>query len=215
VVFLANPNNPTGSYLSRAELGRLHAGLPADVLLVLDQAYAEYVTPGIEDGGLELAARHGNVLVMRTFSKAYGLAGERVGWATGAPELVELLNRIRGPFNLNNGAQAVALAAVGDQGFVEHSRQHNLAERARFVAAVEALGNHGLSVVPSEANFVLVLFEGAVSAKAAHDALIDRGIATRHLPGQGLPHALRITIGTAAQMDDVTDTLRALTEAVR
>jgi histidinol-phosphate aminotransferase len=215
VVFIANPNNPTGTLLPRAELARLHAGLPSDVLLVLDQAYAEYVTPGAEDGGLDLAAAHDNVLVMRTFSKAYGLAGERVGWATGAPALVELLNRIRGPFNLNNGAQAVALAALGDQGFVEHSRSHNLAERARFVAAVAALGNHGLRVVPSEANFVLVLFEGAVSAKAAHDALIERGIATRHLPGQGLPHALRITIGTAAQMDEVADTLRELTEHAR
>src|SRR5262249_35819556 len=125
LVFLANPNNPTGSYLSEAELARLHAELPSDVLLVLDQAYAEYVTPGAEDGGLALAAKHGNVLVLRTFSKAYGLAGERVGWATGQPELVELLNRIRGPFNLNNGAQAVCLAALGDQGFVEHSRAHN------------------------------------------------------------------------------------------
>jgi histidinol-phosphate aminotransferase len=109
----------------------------------------------------------------------------------------------------------VALAALGDQGFVDHSRTHNLAERARFVAAVEALGNHGLSVVPSEANFVLVLFEGAVSAKAAHDALLERGIATRHLPGQGLPHALRITIGTAEQMDAVVSTLRELTEQAR
>jgi histidinol-phosphate aminotransferase len=215
VVFIANPNNPTGSYLDKAELARLHAGLPADVLLVLDQAYAEYVTPGAEDGGFALAVEHGNVLVLRTFSKAYGLAGERVGWGTGAPGLIELLNRIRGPFNVNNGAQAVALAALGDQGFVEHSRDHNLAERARFVAAVEALGNHGLRALPSEANFVLVLFEGALSAKAAHEALIEQGIATRHLPGQGLGHGLRITIGTPGQMDAVAGILRRLAEAAQ
>ncbi len=152
--------------------------------------------PQDDDGGLDLAADHANVLVTRTFSKAYGLAGERVGWATGAPELVEVLNRIRGPFNLNNGAQAVAAAAVGDQDFVVRSREHNLSERARFVAAVEALGNHGLRALPSEANFVLVLFEGALSAGAAHDGLAARGYATRWLPGQGLAQGLRITIGT-------------------
>jgi len=215
VVFLANPNNPTGTYLSKAELARLHAGLPSDVLLVLDQAYAEYVAAEDDDGGLELAARHANVLVTRTFSKAYGLAGERVGWATGAPELIGLLNRIRGPFNLNNGAQAVTTAAVNDQAFVLRSREHNAQERARFVAAIEALGNHGLRAVPSEANFILVLFEGALSAEAAHDGLAARGYATRWLPGQGLAQGLRITIGTGEQMDEVAAILRELAEGPR
>jgi histidinol-phosphate aminotransferase len=212
VVFIANPNNPTGSYLSKDELARLHAGLPADVLLVIDQAYAEYVAPQDDDGGLELAARHANVLVTRTFSKAYGLAGERVGWGTGAPELVELLNRLRGPFNLNNGAQAVATAALGDQAFVTASREHNSAERARFVAALEPLGNRGLRVVRSQANFVLVLFDGGITAEAAHDRLAERGYATRWLPGQGLPHGLRITIGTSEQMTEIATILRELAE---
>jgi histidinol-phosphate aminotransferase len=215
VVFLANPNNPTGTFLSRAELARLHAGLPADVLLVLDQAYAEYVAPEDDDGGLALAAAHPNVLVTRTFSKAYGLAGERVGWATGAPDLIEVLNRIRGPFNLGNSAQATALAAVEDQAFVDHSRRHNTAERARFVSAVEAMGNHGIRAVPSEANFVLLLFEGRLTAEAAYNGLAERGTITRWLPGQGLPHGLRITIGTAAQMDAVIAALRDLVEAAR
>jgi len=215
VVFLANPNNPTGSFLTRAELARLHAGLPSDVLLVLDQAYAEYVAPDDDDGGLELAASFPNVLVTRTFSKAYGLAGERVGWATGAPELVELLNRIRGPFNVSNAAQAVVTAAVGDQDFVTHSRQHNSAERARFVSAIEALGNHGLRPLPSEANFVLILFDGALTAGAAHDGLAAQGYATRWLPGQGLPQGLRITIGTSGQMDDIARILRELAEQAR
>jgi histidinol-phosphate aminotransferase len=213
VVFIANPNNPTGSYLSKAELARLHAGLPSDVLLVLDQAYAEYVDPADDDGSMDLAATHANVLVTRTFSKAYGLAGERVGWGTGAPEIIGMLNRLRGPFNVNNGAQKVATAAVGDQAFVTQSREHNARERARFVAAVEALGNHGLRAVPSEANFVLVLFEGALTAEAAFNGLMERGYATRWLPGQGLPHGLRITIGTTEQMDEIAQALANMAEA--
>ena len=215
LIFVANPNNPTGSFLPRGEIARLHAGLPADVLLVLDQAYGEYVAPEDDDGGLALAAAHANVLITRTFSKAYGLAGDRIGWATGAPELIEVLNRIRGAFNLGNVAQASALAALADQAFVEHSRRHNAEQRARFVLAVEALGNHGLRAVPSEANFVLILFEGALSAEAAYKGLMTRGTITRWLPGQGLPHGLRITIGTAEQMDAIAAHLRELAESAK
>jgi histidinol-phosphate aminotransferase len=215
VIFIANPNNPTGSFLSRAELARLHAALPGDVLLVLDQAYAEYVAPEDDDGSLELAAAHGNVLVTRTFSKAYGLAGERVGWATGAPELVEILNRLRGPFNLSNSAQATALAALGDQGFVKDACTRNIDIRARFVDAIEGLGNHGLRAIPSQANFVLVLFNGRLTAEAAYKGLAEAGTITRWLPGQGLPHGLRITIGTPEQMEAVVAALHRLTQAAR
>ena len=215
VVLLANPNNPTGTYLPRAEVARLHAALPRQVLLVLDQAYAEYVDPADDDGGLELAAAQANVLVTRTFSKAYGLAGERVGWGTGAVALIEVLNRIRGAFNVSNSGQATALAALGDQGFVETARAHNRAERSRFAAAIGALGNHGLRVVPSEANFVLVLFEGKLSAEAAYAGLAEAGYIVRWLPGQGLSHALRITIGTREQMDTIAAVLRDLAEAAR
>lgn len=213
VVFLANPNNPTGTFLDATELQRLHAGLAPDVLLVIDQAYAEYVSPEDDDGGLELADQHGNVLVTRTFSKAYGLAGERVGWATGALPLIEVLNRIRGPFNTSNSAQAACLAAVEDQGFVERSRLHNAAERARFVTSIAPLGNRGIRALPSEANFVLLLFEGALSGEAAYKGLADAGYIVRWLPGQGLPQALRITIGTAQQMDAIAAILRDLAEA--
>jgi histidinol-phosphate aminotransferase len=228
VIFLANPNNPTGSYLTRAELARLHTALPAHVLLVVDQAYAEYVAPQDDDGGLALAAEHANVLATRTFSKAYGLAGERVGWATGATGLIEAINRIRGPFNVGTGAQAAAVAALADQDFVRASREHNRAERTRFVEAVSALGNHGLRALPSEANFVLVLFEacperppqaggrrGALTAEAALAGLAERGYAVRHLPGQGLAQGLRITIGTPSQMDEVAAILREMAEAAR
>lgn len=212
LVFLANPNNPTGTYLPRADLARLHAGLPPNVLLVLDQAYAEYVDPADDDGSLALAQTAQNVLVTRTFSKIYGLAGDRVGWGTGAPDIIDALNRLRGPFNLSLTAQASALAAVGDEAFVAHARAHNRAERTRFVAALEALGNHGLRCVPSEANFVLVLFEGALSASAAMAAIADAGYAVRHLPGQGLPQALRITIGTGEQMDAIVSAIAKAAE---
>jgi histidinol-phosphate aminotransferase len=213
VIFLANPNNPTGSFLPAGEIARLHAALPADVLLVIDQAYGEYVLPGDEDGALALAAAHDNVLVTRTFSKIYGLAGERIGWATGAAEIVDTLNRIRGPFNVSSNGQAMALAALEDQAFVDHSRSHNAAERARFVAALDAMGNHGLRPLPSQANFVLILFEGKLTAEQAFEGLADRGYITRWLPNQGLPHCLRITIGTAQQMDAIAAGLREMAEA--
>ncbi|WP_404480108.1 pyridoxal phosphate-dependent aminotransferase [Novosphingobium sp. BL-52-GroH] len=212
VVFVANPNNPTGSYLPAGEIARLHAALPADVLLVIDQAYGEYVAPEDADGALALAEAHENVLVTRTFSKIFGLAGERIGWATGAPSLVATLNRIRGPFNVSATGQAMALAALGDPGFLEASRVHNRDERARFVAKLEALGNHGLRPLPSQANFVLVLFEGKLSAEVAFDGLADRGYIVRWLPGQGLPQALRITIGKAEDMDTIAAALREMAE---
>ncbi|MFA7586804.1 MAG: histidinol-phosphate transaminase [Novosphingobium sp.] len=215
VVFVANPNNPTGSYLPGGEIARLHAALPSDVLLVIDQAYGEYVAPEDDDGALELARTHANVLVTRTFSKIYGLAGERVGWGTGAAGIVDTLNRIRGPFNVSNTGQAMALAALGDQAFVHASRRHNAAERARFVEAVDALGNHGLRPLPSEANFVLIEFSGALTAEMAYEGLAERGTITRWLPGQGLPQCLRITIGTADQMDDIARGLREMAEAAR
>lgn len=215
VVFVANPNNPTGSYLPGGEIARLHAALPADVLLVIDQAYGEYVAPEDDDGALALAAAHENVLVTRTFSKIFGLAGERIGWGTGAPGIVATLNRIRGPFNVSATGQAMALAALGDPAFVEASRVHNRDERARFVTKLEALGNHGLRALPSQANFVLVLFEGALTAETAFDGLADRGYIVRWLPGQGLPQALRITIGKSEDMDTIAAALREMAESAK
>nr|WP_298931241.1 histidinol-phosphate transaminase [uncultured Erythrobacter sp.] len=210
VVFLANPNNPTGTWIVPADVERLHAGLPANVLLVVDEAYAEYLEPDLQQVGFQLAAAHDNVLVTRTFSKIYGLAAERIGWATGAPGLIDVLNRIRGPFNVTVSGQKSAAAALGDQGFVKRSRAHNTAERARFADAIAALGNHGLSVVPSEANFLLVEFNGDVSAETALEAIGQAGYAVRHLPEPGLKHCLRITIGKSEDMDRVTAALREL-----
>lgn len=210
VVLLDNPNNPVGTWLPSEEVARLHSGLPADVLLIVDQAYAEYLAPGADDGGFELARAHENVLVSRTFSKAYGIAAERVGWATGSPFLIDMVNRLRGAFNVTASGQAAALAALGDKDFVAASRDHNATERTKFAEAIAALGNHGLRAVPSEANFVLVRFEGEVTAATALDALAEAGYAVRHLPSQGLPDALRITIGKSEDMDRVVACLRAL-----
>ncbi|WP_260926703.1 histidinol-phosphate transaminase [Novosphingobium sp. 9] len=212
VVFVANPNNPTGSYLPKGEITRLHAALPADVVLVIDQAYGEYVAAEDEDGAFALAAAHDNVLVTRTFSKIFGLAGERIGWATGAPGLIDTLNRIRGPFNVSATGQAMALAALSDEAFIEAARIHNRDERARFVERLTALGNHGLRPLPSQANFVLVLFEGKLTAEAALEGLADAGYIVRWLPGQGLPQALRITIGKTHDMEAIADALTRMVE---
>lgn len=214
LVYLANPNNPTGTVMSDAEIARLHAGLPGDVILVLDQAYGEYLE---NDGpaAFHLARRHNNILITRTFSKIYGLAAERIGWAYGKPHLIDTLNRIRGPFNVTSAGQAAAIAALKDQDFVRESRAHNAHWLGWMNEQIAALSNHGLRAVPSAANFLLVIFEGAVSAEIADRELIDAGYVVRRLPGQGLGHALRITIGTEAENRGFIGALRAILEKPR
>jgi histidinol-phosphate aminotransferase len=210
VVFVANPNNPTGTYLPRSELLRLHAALPADCLLVDDQAYAEYLDPEDEDGGFDLAREASNVLVTRTFSKIFGLAAERIGWGYASAPIVEAMHRIRAPFNITTAGQAAAIAAIGDDAFVERCRLHNREWRGWFVDQIAALGNAGLRAIPSKANFVLVLFDGALSAEHAYKGLMERGFIVRWLPGQGLPNALRMTIGTEDETRGLAAALREL-----
>jgi histidinol-phosphate aminotransferase len=212
VVFIANPNNPTGTMSSREEMARLHAGLRPEILLVIDQAYAEYLEADEDDGALELARAAPNVLVTRTFSKIYGLAAERIGWGYASTDIIMALHRIRAPFNVTTAGQEAAIAAIGDDAWVEQSRAHNRTWRQWLAAEVESMGNHGLRAVPSKANFLLVLFEGTLTAETAYKGLMDAGYATRWLPGQGLPNALRITIGTEAQTRDVARLLRAMAE---
>ena len=213
VIFVANPNNPTGTYSSRAEIARLHAATPADCLLVIDQAYAEYLEPADDDGALELARTASNVLVTRTFSKIFGLAAERIGWGYGPAEVIQALHKIRAPFNVTTAGQLAAIAALGDTGFVAASRAHNLKWRAWFEQEIAGLGNKGLRAVPSKANFSLVLFEGRLTAEAAYKGLMDAGYIVRWLPGQGLPHGLRITIGTEEEIKGLTAALRKLVGA--
>ena len=210
VVFVANPNNPTGTYAPRAEIARLHAGLPSNVLLVLDQAYAEYLEPAEDDHGLELAKTQPNVLVTRTFSKIHGLAAERIGWGYGSAEAIDAMHRIRAPFNVTTAGQQAAIAALRDKGFVEASRAHNRQWRTWFEGEIAAMGNAGLRAVPSKANFVLVLFEGPVSAGDAYQALMERGFIVRWLPGQGLANGLRISIGTEAEVRGIAAALREI-----
>ena len=212
VVFLANPNNPTGTMTPREEIARLHAALRPDILFVLDQAYAEYLDADEDDDGLGLAKNAANVLVTRTFSKIYGLAAERIGWGYASAEIIDALHRIRAPFNVTAAGQAAAIAAVKDQAWVDASRAHNRTWRAWLADEVASLSNHGLRAVPSKANFLLILFEGKLTAEAAMKGLWDEGFATRWLPGQGLPNGLRITIGTEEQVRAVAAKLRAMAE---
>jgi histidinol-phosphate aminotransferase len=210
VVFVANPNNPTGTFTVRADIVRLHAGLPRDVLLVLDQAYAEYLAPEDDDAGLALAMTEANVLVTRTFSKIHGLAAERIGWGYAHPSVIDALHRIRAPFNVTTAGQQAAIAAVGATDFVEATRAHNTRWLRWFEGEIAALSNKGLRAVPSRANFSLVLFEGELTAEVAYKGLMDAGYIVRWLPGQGLPHGLRITIGTEEETRGVAAALRAL-----
>ena len=208
LVFLANPNNPTGSMIDRDALHRLHAGLPDNVVLAVDGAYAEYVTRNDYSPGLELAAAAPNAVMLRTFSKIYGLSALRIGWCYGPAEIADVLNRIRGPFNVSAPALAAAEAALDDVAFTDAARTHN--DIWLPWLAVE-LGRIGLVVHPSVGNFVLVEFpdDPAHNADAANDALNGHGIIPRKVAGYGLPRCLRITVGLEADMRAV---VAALTE---
>lgn len=212
LVYIANPNNPTGTYVGRDEIARLHAGLPPHVLLVLDHAYAEYIDGDAEDGGMALAETAPNVLVTRTFSKLYGLAAERIGWGYAAAPVIEAMHRIRLPFSITVAGTAAATAALSDEAFVTQTREHNARWRHWFTDEIARLGNAGLRAIPSQANFVLVVFGGALTAETAYQGLMDAGYIVRWLPGQGLPDALRITIGTEDECRGVIAALRALTD---
>jgi histidinol-phosphate aminotransferase len=209
IVFIANPNNPTGSYLTGAELARLHAGLPPTTLLVVDSAYAEFATQGDYSSGVELVEKHANVVMTRTFSKIFALGSLRLGWSYSSAGVADVLNRVRGPFNVSGSAQAAGVAALEDVEFLERARTHNETCREWFVGAAKALG---LTVHPSIANFVLVSFKGQRpgkdDAEAARLFLKDRGILVRQMNGYGLPDCLRITIGTEAEMHTVADALK-------
>ncbi|MFM9977491.1 MAG: histidinol-phosphate transaminase [Sphingomonadaceae bacterium] len=212
LVYLANPNNPTGTFTPRSEIARLHAALPEDVMLVIDQAYAEYIEAADDDAALDLARTEANVIVTRTFSKIYGLAAERIGWGYGPAAAIDAMQRIRAPFNITSAGQSAAIAALHDRAFVEDSRKHNAQWRAWLAGEIGKLGNAGLRVIPSYANFLLVLFEGAITAEAAYAGLMEHGYIVRWLPGQGLPQALRITIGTEAETRGVAAALRTIVE---
>ena len=195
LVFIANPNNPTGTYLPFEEVRRLAAGLPKNVVLVLDAAYAEYVRRNDYESGIELVSSSQNVVMTRTFSKIYGLAGIRIGWIYAPVHIIDALNRVRGPFNVNSAAIEAGVAAVRDRAHVERAIAHN----ERWLPWVsDELTKIGLRVTPSVGNFVLIHFprNGGHSAEAADAYLSPRGYILRRVTAYGFPNALRLTIGT-------------------
>ncbi len=211
IVFVANPNNPTGSWLAATELAALRRALPERVLLVIDAAYAEYVTRPDYDGGLALARAHDNVVITRTFSKIHALAGLRVGWAYGAPNVVDALNRVRGPFNVSSVGIAAATAALDDAPHETRARDHNARWLPRLTRRIARLG---LTVFPSIGNFVLVRFPTpSKDAAAAHRFLAQRRILVRPVGSYGLPDCLRITVGRAAELRALLEGLTAFMAA--
>jgi histidinol-phosphate aminotransferase len=210
LVFLANPNNPTGAMVPAAEVARLRAGLPAEVLLVLDAAYAEYVTRPDYDPGTALVDAGTNTVMTRTFSKIFGMGGARLGWAYAPAPIADILNRVRGPFNVNAPAMAAGIAALAEPEWVEKSVAHNTEWRGKLTDALRALG---ITVHPSEGNFILADFGTPARAVAANAALRARGLIVRAMGAYGLPHCLRVTIGTAEECGMVEDALAAFMRA--
>ena len=195
IVFLANPNNPTGTYLPYDEVRRLHAGLPKSVLLVIDAAYAEYVRRNDYSAGLEMVAEHDNVVMTRTFSKIYGLAGLRLGWLYAPAHVADVLNRIRGPFNVSGPSIAAGVAAIAHHAHIPSAVEHN----ERWLPWLSAeIAKLGIEVVPSVGNFLLLRFPTTPGRTAADaDAfLLARGLVLRRLENYGLPNALRLTVGS-------------------
>lgn len=208
VVFLANPNNPTGTYIPIGEVRRLRVGLPESVLLVLDAAYAEYVQRNDYEAGIELVSTTQNTVMTRTFSKIHGLAALRIGWAYCPAGVADVINRIRGPFNLSSAAIAAGAAAIADAAHAEAAARHNERWLPKLQEALELIG---LKVTPSVANFVLIHFpkSSAKSAAAADAFLKSRAILLRRVSSYGLPDCLRMTIGSD---EDNTAVLKALAE---
>ncbi|MBR0935326.1 histidinol-phosphate transaminase [Bradyrhizobium jicamae] len=207
LVWLANPNNPTGTFLPFDEVKRLRAALPSQVLLVLDAAYADYVSRNDYEMGIELVATTENTVVTHTFSKIHGLAALRVGWMFGPAHIVDACNRIRGPFNVSTPAMLAAAAAIEDSAHVQMSKAHTAQWRSWLT---EEIGKLGLEVTPSVANFVLIHFptEKGKTADEADAWLTRRGLVLRALKNYKLPHALRMTIGTEEANRLVVEGLR-------
>jgi histidinol-phosphate aminotransferase len=200
LVFVANPNNPTGTMIAEAEVARLAADLPPQALLVLDGAYAEFV--GGFDGHAGLVEARDNVVMTRTFSKIHGLGGLRVGWGYGPAHVVDVLNRVRGPFNLSTPALAAAEAALRDTAWTGRCFEENRRNRARLREALAAVG---VASDESQANFVLARFRDREAAEACDRALREDGIIVRRVGGYKLPAALRITVGDTEACDRVAE----------
>ena len=203
LLFVANPNNPTGTYSRTEEIRRLLRETPEHVMVVLDEAYAEYVTAPDCPNGFELLGERENLVVMRTFSKAFGLAGTRLGWAVCPPYVVERINRVREPFNVNHVAQSGALAALGDQEFLDRVVSLNTEEIRRLADGMAELGYEH---VPSQGNFILMKTPNG--GRELYDLLLHEGVIARPLAGYGLHNHLRVTVGTKEENDVFLAALR-------
>lgn len=204
LVLIANPNNPTGSLLPQEEVERLRAGLPEDVVLVIDAAYAEYVESPAYDAGVKLVDAGCNTIMTRTFSKIFGLGGMRLGWCYAPTEIIDVLSRVRPPFNVNYLATEAGIAALNEPDWIEKSRTHNSTERRRLA---DRLRQSGLNIYPSSGNFLLVDFGQPARAEAADAHLRKSGIIVRAMKSYNLAHCLRITIGTAEECNRVAEAL--------
>ena len=200
VVCVDNPNNPTGTYITKDDVRRLHAGLPKNVLLVIDAAYAEYVSRNDYESGVELVDQAENVVMTRTFSKIYGLGGLRLGWMYGPAGVIDVMSRLRQPFNVNLAAQAAGIAAMADIAHSDASRTNNDIWLPWLSAEAAKLG---LAPLPSVGNFLTVGFGSKERAAAANDWLMNDGLIPRMIAGYGLPEFLRITIGTESEVKAV------------
>lgn len=204
VIYLANPNNPTGTYLPKEEIKRLHDGIPSDVLLVMDEAYAEYVERDNYESALGLVQANDNIVVTRTFSKIYGLAALRLGWAYCPLPIAGVLNRIRGPFNTTSAAQAAGIEAIQDVAHVKKAKLHNDTWMRWFE---QQLGGLGIDFTPSVGNFILMHFADRETATRANQFLLSKGIILRAAPAPNLGHSLRLSIGLDAENRSVIDAL--------
>jgi histidinol-phosphate aminotransferase len=213
VIYVANPNNPTGTLLPAAEIRRLIAGVPTSVVLVLDCAYAEFVEGEYEDG-LALAQTLPNLVVTRTFSKIHGLAAQRIGWAVAPLPIIAALDRVRGPFNVTTTGQAAAIASLGDDAHLDMVRRETIRLREWLAGEIGQLGNAGLRAIPSAANFILIEFpeSGPVTAADCNQYLLDHGIICRYLAVQNMPRTLRVSIGTEVETRTVAAAIRDYVE---
>ncbi|MEZ5757547.1 MAG: histidinol-phosphate transaminase [Emcibacteraceae bacterium] len=201
IIFIANPNNPTGTYLPRSEIERLWKTIPDDVLLVLDAAYAEFVCADDYDAGIDLVEKSENILMTRTFSKLYGLAALRLGWGYSNAKIAETLNKLRDPFNVPSSAQIAGIAALKDTEFETKAIAFNKKWRNWLSAEISSLGLH---VIPSATNFILFRFDdNEKSAAAANDYLMKNGYILRYYKGQGLEKFLRLTVGTEEENREI------------
>jgi len=208
IIFIANPNNPTGSYLNKDEINKLVSNIPSNVLIVLDHAYQEFVTVDDFYDGIKIVNNHKNVVLTRTFSKIYGLASLRIGWSYSSQNIADILNKARGPFNVSGPAQVSALASLDDDNFYEASKNHNTKWLKTLNEELKLINK--IKIYPSIANFILIDFLSNENCENVNKKLLENSIIFREMKGYGLPSCLRATIGTAEENEIIIENLKKI-----